>query len=118
MKRLLLLFIFLGASGCTTLKPVEMPAEQLQGRISAGEILKVGDSVKIVTTDGSVHKLKLTAVTADYIEGKGIRIPVDDVVAVEAREFSGGKTTALAAGGFAIAYVIAAAVAAASLMAF
>ncbi len=118
MKPLLLLIVFLGATGCTTLKPVQMSPEQLQDRISAGDVLEVGDSVKIVTTDGSVHKFRVTAVTADQIAGQGIEIPVDEIIAVETREFSGGKTTALAAGSVAIAYVVAAAVATATLLAF
>jgi hypothetical protein len=39
-------------------------------------------------------------------------------VAVETKEFSGGKTTALAVGGVAVLYVVAAAVATAALLSY
>jgi hypothetical protein len=118
MKLISMIIIILVASGCTTLKPVEMSPEQLHERISAGEIIEVGDSVKIVTADGAIHKFKVTAISADHIAGKDIKLPIVDIVAVETREFSGGKTTALTAGGLALVYVIAAAVATASLLAY
>ncbi len=106
------------ASGCTTLQPVEKSPEQLHERIFADNIIDVGDSVKIVTSDGANYKFKVAAVTADHIAGKDIEVPIEDIIAVETREFSGGKTTALAAGGLALVYVIAGAVAAASLLAY
>ena len=116
MRLTLITITLLMVSGCTTLKPVEMPPEQLHGRISAGEIIEVGDSVKIVTTDGTVHKFKVSGITADRITGKNIELPIADIVAVETREFSGGKTTALAGGSAFLLYTIAAAVATASLL--
>jgi len=118
MKLISMIIIILVASGCTTLKPVEMSPEQLHDRISAGEVIEVGDSVKIVTTDGETHKFKVSAITADGIAGKGIEIPIADIVAVETREFSGGKTTALAVGSGVLLYVIAAAVATATLLSY
>ncbi len=106
------------ASGCTTLQPVEMSPEQLHERIFTDNIIEVGDSVKIVTSDGASHKFKVSAVTADHIAGKDIEVPIGDIIAIETREFSGGKTTALTAGGLALVYVIAGLVAAASLLAY
>lgn len=98
------------------MKAVEMSPEQLQQKVSAGEIISVGDSVQIATSDGQTHKFRVTAITADLVSGKDIEIPVTDILAVQTREFSGGKTTALAAGGIGLLYVIGGAIAAAALM--
>jgi len=106
MRLISIIAAILIASGCTTMKPVEMSADQLQEKISAGEIVNVGDSVQVATTDGKTHKFKVSAVTAEQISGKDIDIPVKEIVAIQTREFSGGKTTALAAGGVGLMYVI------------
>ena len=112
MKLIPVLIATLVASGCTTLKPVEMSPEQLHGRISTGEVIQVGDTVKIATADGEKYKFKVTSITADHVSGKDIEIPIPDILAVQTREFSGGKTAALA-GGAALLYAIGATVAAA-----
>ena len=91
------LFILL-ASGCSTTKPVEMTPQEVQQKISAGELIAVGDKVKIATADGEVHEFEVTAVTSEQIQGDDIAIPIDDVVAIETKEFSAGKTAALAGG--------------------
>jgi hypothetical protein len=118
MKLIATITAILFVGGCTTLKPVEMSPELLQQHISEGEVFEVGDYAKIVTTDGVIHKFKVTGVSADEILGKGVEVPISDIVAVETREFSGGKTTALAVGSAAILYIIAASVAAASLLSY
>ncbi len=91
-------FVIFLVSGCSTLSPVEMTPEQVQEKISEGEVIRVGDTVRIATTDGEIHKLKVTAVTAQQIVGDDINIAIDDIVAVETPEFSAGKTAALAGG--------------------
>ncbi len=118
MKLTSIIIMAFVASSCTTLKPVEMPPAQLHRTISAGGIIDVGDSVKIVTADGAIHKIRVSAVTADHITGNDIELPIADIVAVETREFSGGKTTALAAGSAVLLYAIAAAIATASLLSY
>ena len=95
------------ASGCTTLKPVEMPPEQLHDLISRGEVAQVGDRIKVVTADGSHHELRVTAVTDDSIAGGDIDIAIADIIALKTREFSGGKTAALAGGTYLVYSVMA-----------
>jgi hypothetical protein len=114
MKLILITVVVLFAGGCSTMKPVEMSPEQLQQKISLGEIVKVGDSVQIATSDGKTRKFKVTAITDEHISGKEIEIPVEDIVAVQTKEFSGGKTTALAAGGVGLLYIIGSVVVAAA----
>ena len=91
------LFILL-ASGCSTVTPVEMTPEQVQQKISEGEVIGVGDTVKVVTSNGDVYNFKVTAVTNQQILGNDIEIPIEEVVAIETKEFSAGKTATLAGG--------------------
>ena len=90
--------VILLMSGCSTVKPVEMTPEQVQQKISAGELIAVGDKVKVATTDDEVYDFKVTAVTNQQILGDEIKIPIDKVVAIETKRFSAGKTAALAGG--------------------
>jgi hypothetical protein len=113
VKLLSTIVAILVCSGCTTLEPVQVPSEQLHERMSSGEIVHVGDDVKIATADGKRHQFRVTAVTADTISGEKIDIRIVDVVAVETRKFSGGKTAALAGGGILFYLMIVAAGAAA-----
>ena len=98
MKLPTIVLMLLIASGCTTSKPIELAPEQLHKRISTEDIIRVGDDVKIVTSDGISHKFKVTAITENRILGKDIDIPIMDIVALETREFSGGKTSLLVGG--------------------
>lgn len=117
MKLISILFVLLVASACTSMKVVEMSPGQLQQKVSAGEIVKVGDIVQIATADGQTHKFKVTAITADLVSGKHIAVPVADILAVKTREFSGGKTTLLAAGGIGLMYIIGGAIVAGAALA-
>ena len=90
--------VMLLVSGCSTVKPVEMTPDQVQQKVSAGELIAVGDKVRVATSTGEVYDFKVTAVTNQQILGDGIQIPIEDVVAIETREFSVGKTAALAGG--------------------
>lgn len=112
---LIVLSTFLLCS-CTSLKPIELPAEELQQKIIAGDIVLVGEKARLITADGNERKLHVTAVTESMIVAKDIEIPIVDIVAVETRQISAGKTTALVATGVAIGYVIAGAVAAAAIL--
>ena len=103
MRRISGMIVLLICFGCSSLKPVKAPPEQLHERISAGEIVRPGDDVRIITTDGKYHEFHVTAVTADTISGKKTwgkktAVQIADVVTVEVRGFSGGKTTLLAGG--------------------
>ena len=90
--------VILLMTGCSTVKPVEMTQEEVQQKISAGELIAVGDNVKVATTDGEVYDFKVTNVTNQQILGDDVEIPIGEVVAIETKEFSVGKTAALAGG--------------------
>lgn len=96
MKLILLIIVIVLGSGCTSLTPVEMSPEQLHERIAVGDVVQVGSSVRIVTADGIDHKFKVTAISDERILGKDVEVNITDIVALETREFSAGKTTVLA----------------------
>ena len=105
MKLLMTIFILLIASGCTTIKPVELSPEQLHEQIYAGDIIQLGDNVKIITSDGMHYKFKVTAITENSIVGEEVNIPIMDIVEIETREFRGGPTTALITAGVVLSIV-------------
>jgi hypothetical protein len=108
MKIILAMIVITLANGCTTLRPVEMSPEQLQERIVSGGIIEVGDSVRVFTDDGESHEFTVTAISDDQIQGNDVAVPIENIIALESREFSGGKTVALAGGSLALGLVIAA----------
>jgi len=97
MQRLILLITLISFAGCTTLRPIAGTSSNLQERINSAQLLKAGDRVLIVTTDGTNHAFRITEVGSGVIKGRGTAIPVDQVASVEKREFSTGKTVALVA---------------------
>ncbi len=111
MKCISITVIICVLSGCTSLKPIQMPAEQLQQKITTGQIILVGEKARLITADGKEYKINVIAVADGLIIAKDVEVPIVDVVAVETRRASAGKTTALVAGGVAVAYVIVSALA-------
>ena len=108
VRHLFVLAAIVGA-GCTSMKPVEMPPAELHEKILSENILHAGESVRVVTADGQIRKLLVIEVDTDerVIHGKDVSIDVDQVVAVETREFSLGKTAALAGGSYLLFLMIA-----------
>ncbi len=98
MKRVIMLVLTILSAGCTTLRPLEGSPDELQRRIATGELLKVGDRVLIGTADSQSHRLTITRIDAGRIVGRRQSIPIDQVVLVEKRCYSRGKTTALVMG--------------------
>jgi hypothetical protein len=72
----------------------------LQRRIIHENLIESGDRVKLVTADDAVHPFRVTKVDVDngLVIAGNEAVPIADIVAVETREFSVGKTTMLAAG--------------------
>ena len=116
MKNTLVIAMIVFCGACTSLKPIEMPAEQLQQKIISGEIVLVGEKTRLITADGKEYKFRVTAVKDNVIVAEDAEVPIAEVVAVETRQTSAGKTTALVATGVALGYVIAGAVAAAAFL--
>ena len=85
-------------AGCTSLQTAEIPPNELHTQIRAGELISIGDRILVVTADGSEHKFKVTELDDTSIHGKDEIIRIDDIVALQTRELSAGKTALLAGG--------------------
>lgn len=105
--------LLLTASACTTMNPVEMSPEAVQQRIVSENILVPGKRAKIVTQDGQIHKIRVNRIDKELrlIEAEGGTIDITNIVAVETRDFSFGKTALLAAGSYTVLLLLALAVA-------
>jgi hypothetical protein len=98
MKRFTLFAAIIGLAGCTTLQPIEGAANELQGRISSGGLLEVGDRVSIVTSDDRTHEFRILAISGGVIQGASDSVTVAEVVTLQKREFSRAKTCLLVGG--------------------
>jgi hypothetical protein len=72
---------------CTTMRPIEAPPAEVQ---------------RIIIEENEIVAVDLDA---RLVHGKNVSVPIDEVVAVETREVSVGKTAALA-GGVAAVWII------------
>jgi hypothetical protein len=97
---LVLLLCAVIGSACTTLHPVQLSTNNAQQQITSGQLLKPGDKVRLITTDGEVHDFAITAIdTADgTVKGAANSVRVADIVTVEKREPALGKTLGLTLG--------------------
>ncbi len=105
-----LLICTLASSGCTTLEPIEASPDEVQSQLLSGQLVQPGDRVRLVTADGTVHEFRITQVDQEQglVIGKDARVPIADVVAVETREVSIGRSALLGAGiGYGVAVLIA-----------
>jgi hypothetical protein len=100
MKYLLVLAVILLSCACTTLKPTEASPAELQRMITSENLFEPGDRVRLVTADGAVHKFRVRELDLEQglVIGKADTVPVADIVAVETREVSVGKTAVLTGG--------------------
>lgn len=110
MKLIWLCLAVLVVSSCTSLKPVELAPSELQAQILAGQVIEPGDSVHLVTADGIHHNFRVNEVSSSHVVGQSESVAIDQIVALESRRFSGGKT-ALLAGGTLVLYQLLAALA-------
>ena len=112
MNRLAVLAVLFGAlanSACTTLTPKEETPEELQRQLLSGELLQAGERVRLVTTDESVYEFRITEIDLeqDLVIGSDEQVPIADVVAVETREVSVGKTALLVGGvGYSVIVIV------------
>lgn len=98
MRAVILLTIIIINAGCTTLRPIEGNPAELQQRLRAGELLEPGDRVLIVSSDQKSHRFRVTSMGPSEIVGKKDSVAVAEVVSLQKRQFSRGKTIALVAG--------------------
>lgn len=97
----------LTSSACTTLSPTEAALEELQRQLMSGELLQPGDRVRLVTSDETVYEFRVETIDLEQgiVVGRDEHVPIADIVALETREVSVGRTALLAGG---VAYSVAA----------
>jgi hypothetical protein len=98
MKRFSVIVVIIICTGCTTLRPVEGSPAELRQRINSGALLKPGDRVVIVASDGRVHRFAIKSVDAGIIQGRSESVPIEQVMTLRQRQFSRAKTAALVIG--------------------
>jgi hypothetical protein len=75
--------LIIAVTGCTTMRLIDGSPTELQRFINAGELLKQGDRVRIVTVDEKAHRIAITKVEAGLIVGANESVPVDQVRSLE-----------------------------------
>lgn len=99
LKALMAIAALGGVAGCTVIEPVSGDSPQLAARIAAGEVIHPGERVVLTTRDGWTHKLTVNAITDDRVVGDRESVETAQIVGVERRHFSTGRTVAIAAAG-------------------
>jgi hypothetical protein len=104
----LLLIVGCLMAGCTAMGPIADNAETLRTELRSGEAIKPGDKVRVVTRDGLSRLLIVTAIDQNTLKGRPegvkmqgavITLPIDDIVFMEGKKVSAGKTAAYTMGG-------------------
>jgi hypothetical protein len=100
MKQVILAIVVLLSCACTTLQPTAASPEELQHMITQENLLEPGDRVRLVTTEGVVYKFRVREIDLGngMVVGAKASVPIQDIVAVETREVSIGKTAVLTGG--------------------
>ena len=85
---------------CTSYQQAESRSGDIEQAILSGQLPLVGEQVRLATADGTVRQFRVTAVDSPrrLILGQDESVPIADIVAIETREMSMGKTAALAGG--------------------
>ena len=103
----LLLMVTFQLAGCTTLQPLADNAETLRNELRTGEAINPGDKVRVVTRDGLSRLLIVTELDQYTLKGHPegvesedavITLPIEDIVFMEGKKISVGKTAAYTSG--------------------
>ena len=89
--------------GCVSVEKVQQPPATLQENIRSGELVRPGDRIAVVTASQGERIMVVTEVDQDSIRGDGVEVSINEVVALETREVSAGKTALAAVG---VVYII------------
>jgi hypothetical protein len=96
MNRLIVVMLIVCMGGaCTTLHPIGGTPSELSQQIAEGGILHPGDHVVITTVQGNRHEFVVRSVHDGAIHGDHDSVPLNEIVKLQRREFSAGKTVIL-----------------------
>jgi hypothetical protein len=100
-RRLVVLTVALSSlGGCTGYKRVSLDTTTPDRSNVVGQVV-VGDTLRVVTSGGTRQDIRVKAIEGDALVGeRGERVVFGDIVFVERRSFSVGKTMLLGIGIF------------------
>ena len=76
------------AGGCSSMRTIERADPH-----EASAMLSVGDTVRVVTTDGGKQKFMIAAIEPDILTGtRGERVTIADIHMVSVERFDAGKS--------------------------
>ena len=86
--------VLLLVSGCMRVEKPDHPPEALRDAIRGGELVQPGDRVAVTSVGGGEQVLVVAGIDIDNdtIRGAGAEIPIEEVTALEKREFSPVRT--------------------------
>jgi hypothetical protein len=97
-KIVIVLFLISMTFSCTSMQAVDIENSQ--------EIVSIGDTVELTTTQGKSYKFTVETLTSKQIGGDGFLISINDVLEVKKENFSGVLTTLAIGGGAVVGYIV------------
>lgn len=67
---LMSIFLALVVGGCSSVQTIDLPPDELQDQITAGQLVKPGDHVTVTTNQGVTYELEISRVTEKSVEGQ------------------------------------------------
>ena len=92
-----------------SMKPVDLPREEVQDQVRAGKIVRPGQHVSITTEDGRTQEFEVTKVSERTVEGDVANVSINSIESVRARRIDGTRSVLAVVGAAALVYIVAAA---------
>lgn len=92
-----------------SMKPVDLPREEVQDQVRAGKIVRPGQHVSITTEDGRTQKFEVTKISERAVQGDGANVSINSIESVRTRRIDGTRSALAVVGAVAVVYIIAAA---------
>ena len=87
-------------SGCVTVHKADGSPEALREAIRAGELVKPGDRVTLMTPTIGERTIRVAEVDDDFVRGENTQVPIDEIVALEKKRIDPVKTAGVVVGGY------------------
>jgi hypothetical protein len=97
-RRLAVVLACTALVACHSFEPITGTPAELRGQLRAGQLVKVGDQLRVHTTAGKSYRLTVVAIDQRTLRAGKSEISIDDITALERAHFSTGKTLLLVGG--------------------
>ena len=102
----LTLVLALLSAGCTTHQRVELPPDDLHRQIRSGDLMLVGEQVRIVTMNGRQLEFEVVEVTQEAVRGNSESVLIDDISTLTTERIDAGRTALGMGAGAVGAYIV------------